>query len=139
MPENRHKKQTHTDRCLFSIKQTKPTQKCRRSREYTPRLRRTPRVLPLAQGVPQSEQQPVIPARLLFTLSASSRGKGLCFSRNIAAANFSTEPSRLTEIFLDKKFHLQVGLRRRGWSRQSRDEPPNERLRKEPFAQASGQ
>ena len=103
MPENRHKKQTHTDRCLFSIKQTKPTQKCRRSREYTPRLRRTPRVLPLAQGVPQSEQQPVIPARLLFTLSASSRGKGLRFSRNVAAANFSTEPSRLTEIFLDKK------------------------------------
>ena len=123
MPENRHKKQTHTDRCLFSIKQTKPTQKCRRSREYTPRLRRTPRVLPLAQGVPQSEQQPVIPARLLFTLSASSRGKGLRFSRNVAAANFSTEPSRLTEIFLDKKFHLQVGLRRRGWSRQSRTSP----------------
>ena len=103
MPENRHKKQTHTDRCLFSIKQTKTTQKCRRSREYTPRLRRTPRVLPLAQGIPQSEQQPVIPARLLFTLSASSRGTGLCVSQNVAAANFSTEPIRLTEIFLDKK------------------------------------
>ena len=116
MPENRHKKQIHTDRCLFSIKQTKPTQKCRWSREYTPHPRQTPGVLPLAQGIPQSEQQPVIPACLLFTLSASSRGKGLCFSRNIAAANFSTEPSQLTEIFLDKKFHLQVGLWRCGWS-----------------------
>ena len=104
MPENRHKKQTQTDRCLFSIRQTKPTQKCRWSREYTPHLRRTPRVLSLAQGVPQSEQQLVIPALLLFTLSASSRGKGLSFSRNVAAANFSTEPSRLTEIFLDKNF-----------------------------------
>ena len=134
MPENRHKKQTHTDRCLFSIKQTKPTQKCRWSREYTPRLRRTPRVLPLAQGfrntdgrgstlpapdgllesfpslqgVPQS-RQPVIPARLLFTLSASSRGKGLHFSRNVAAANFSTEPRRLTELFLDKKISPPSG------------------------------
>jgi hypothetical protein len=79
MSENRHKKQTHTDRCLFSIKQTKPTQKYRWSREYTPCLIWTPGILPLAQGVPQSEQQPVIAAHLLFTLSASSRGKGLYF------------------------------------------------------------
>ena len=138
MPENRHKKQTHTDRCLFSIKQTKPTQKCRRLREYTPRLRRTPRVLPLAQGVPQSEQQPVIPARLLFTLSASSRGKGLCFSRNIAAANFSTEPSQLTEIFLDKKISPPSGSSETWVVTPIPDEPPNERLREEPLAQASG-
>jgi hypothetical protein len=114
-------------------------QKYRWSREYTPRLRRTPRVLPLAQGVPQSEQQPVIPAHLLFTFSASSRGKGLCFSRNMAAANFSTEPSQLTEIFLDKKISPPSGSSETWVVTLIPDEPPSERLREEPFAQASGQ
>ena len=71
----------------------------------------------------------MIPAHLLFTLSALFQGKGLHFSRNVAAANFRTEPRWVTEIFLDKKFHHQVGLRRSGWSHQSQEEPPNERLR----------